>query len=150
MELTKETARKLYDTSPDWFKEQLTKAFGEKTFEKTDFRSIKTFKDACQALELDPGKVTQETDTKDEAAYKMIKVIVAAINQGWIPDWSNEDQKKWFPWFNVLSSGLGFQHSFYYYTLTFTYVGSRLCFESSEKAEHAGRQFIKLYENFIL
>jgi hypothetical protein len=49
----------------------------------------------------------------------------------------------------VLSSGFGFSGTYFNYDVTGTTVGSRLCFESEEKAVHAGKTFIKLFEEFI-
>lgn len=147
VKINKETARKLYGSVPDFFREQLEEAFGKEAFRKKDFRDIKTFEDA---LELTEGDLTgiRNDENPDVIAYKKLKIIVAAINQGWVPNWNNTDQKKWFPWFN-LSSGFGFSRTYYGYDCTFTYVGSRLCFESREKAEYTGTQFQELYKDFL-
>ena len=78
----------------------------------------------------------------------MLKMVAKAINQGWVPDWNNSDQKKWWPWFN-LSSGFGFSDSCYYYGLASTAVGSRLCFETEEKSDYAANQFMEIYKEFL-
>jgi hypothetical protein len=151
LKIEKETAKKLYESAPDFFKAQLEDAFGKEAFRKRDFREIKTFKDACDELELtqeDLINITGSLDTPDEVAYKKLKIVIAAINQGWTPDWNNNDERKWWPYFN-LSSGFGFSFTFYNYAHSGTSVGSRLCFESSEKAEFAGKQFIDLYKAFL-
>jgi hypothetical protein len=154
MEITKQQAQKLFNESPEWFKKQLKEAFGKECFEKKHFRDIKTFEDACEALGIssDGGcmPVYDEEESADEIAYKKLKVIVAAINQGWTPDWRDSSQTKWFPWFRVLSSGSGFSVSHYDYVNASTCVGSRLCFETKEKAEFAATQFIDLYKSFLL
>ena len=148
MELTKEKAKKLHPSMPDWFKEELEEAFGKESFRKLNWKDIKTFEDACKALDIDPDAVCCDVDTSDEVAYKMLKVIVLAINNGWKPDWSNTNQRKWYPWFN-LSSGFGFDASDYVYDYSITYVGSRLCFESEEKSDYAGKQFLEIYRQFM-
>ena len=148
MELKKEEAKKLYPSAPDWFKEQLEGSFGKETFRKKDFNDIKTFEDACQTLDINPDAVCCDVDTSDEVAYKKLKVIVKAINQGWTPDWSDTDQRKWWPWFN-LSSGFGFSDSDYYCDYTNTTVGFRLCFESEEKSDYTAKQFIDLYKELL-
>jgi len=153
MELTlqKSTAKKLFPESPDWFKKVLTETFGKDLFKKKSFEDIKTFEDACEELGItnDSCKpIFDENEDPDEIAYKKLKVIVAAINQGWVPDWNNSSQYKWSPWFN-LSSGFGFSASVYVYSLTFTSAGSRLCFESEAKSNYAGKQFADLYEQFL-
>ncbi len=150
MEIKKETAKKLFEESPDWFKEEMIQAFGKNFFKKRDFRDIKTFEDACEELDLNmiASPVFHNVDTPDEIAYKKLKVIVKAINQGWVPDWNNSNQYKWWPYFKV-SSGFGFSLSGYYYACTLAYVGSRLCFESEEKANYAAQQFIDIYKQFL-
>lgn len=149
VKINKETARRLYESVPDFFREQLEEAFGKEAFRKRDFREIKTFEDACESIGIAIDSHTpiyDEEESPDEIAYKKLKIVIAAINQGWIPDWNNTDQKKWWPYFN-LSSGFGF--SSFGYACTITFVGSRLCFESQEKATYAGQQFLELYKSFL-
>jgi len=146
--ITQQTAKRLFTESPDWFKKQLVDEFGEENIKPKDFKSIKTFEDACKELELIPDAICNKGDSSDEVAYKKLKVIIRAINRGWIPDWRNSNQQKWFPYFN-LSSGFGFSYSYYYCTSANTLVGSRLCFESEEKSNYAAKQFIDLYKEFL-
>ena len=82
---------------------------------KFDFRTIKTFEDACKAIRVTTALPTlangcQELLKTTIAGYKLM-VIFQAINAGWTPDWGNSDQAKWFPWFWVLPSGSGFSAS---------------------------------------
>jgi hypothetical protein len=82
---------------------------------KFDFRTIKTFEEACHKIRVTPALPTllngcQELMKATIAAYKLM-VIFQAINDGWIPDWSNSNQWKYYPWFRVLSSGFGFSYS---------------------------------------
>lgn len=150
LKINKETAKKLYPKSDDWFKAELEEAFGKDFFRKKDFRDIKTFEDACTELGLTQEDLhhIRNDDTPDEVAYKKLKIIIAAINQGWIPDWNNSDKKKWWPWFSF-SSGFSFSVTYYDDDATLTAVGSRLCFESSEKATYTAKQFIDLYKAFL-
>jgi len=119
-----------------------------KPIRKKDFKEIKTFNDACIELRINPSNVFNMVDTTDEKAYKMLKIIAKAINQGWTPDWSNFNQRKYWPWFN-LSSGFGFVGSYCASDRTLTPVGSRLCFENEEKCNYAGKQFIDIYRDFL-
>jgi hypothetical protein len=147
LKIGKATAKKLYPESSDWFREQLIGVFGEECFRKMRFDEIKTFEDACDELCIDTAQF-KNGDTADEIAYKKLKIIVRAINQGWTPDWNNGNQRKWWPWFN-LSSGFGFSASDCVYGRTFAGVGSRLCFESEEKSDYAAKQFIEVYKDFL-
>jgi hypothetical protein len=147
LKIKKETAKKLYDSVPDWFKEELTEAFGKNTFQKRKFTDIKSFEDACEELGLSTAQF-YGTETPDEVAYKKIKIIIKAINQGWTPDWSNTSEHKWWLYFS-LSSGFGFSDSCYDFVNSDSSVGSRLCFESEDKATYTAKQFIDLYKAFL-
>lgn len=147
MEITKETAKMLYPVSQDWFKQQLEEAFGKACFIKKSFRDIKTFEDACNELEnLTP---IRNDESPDEIAYKKLKIVVAAINQGWIPDWDNTDQRKWYPWF-VLSSGFGFSYTGYDCAYARAFVGSRLCTDTLDKVLFIAKHFEELYRDYFL
>jgi hypothetical protein len=153
MNIDKNTAKKLYPESPDWFKEQLEKEFGADYLDPNPWENIKTLDDACTKLKIDFSELISKVDTPDVIAYKKLKIIIAAINTNragktWVPDWNNMDQKKWYPWFN-LSSGFGVSCSNYYYDYSFTSVGARLCFETEKQANYAATQFIELYEQFL-
>src|ERR1035437_5555493 len=83
-----------------------------------DYKTIKTFEDACKKLGVDPSKLPDVSGILEEfakpiiAAYKLM-IIYKAINNGWKPNWSNSDQYKYYPWFYVLSSGFGFSCTHY-------------------------------------
>jgi len=119
-----------------------------------DYTTIKTFEDACKKVNTDPAKLPDVSGILEEfakpiiAAYKLL-IIYKAINNEWKPDWSNWDQYKYYPWFEVLSSGFGFSTSDFDCDSTHSTVGSRLCFESEEKAKYAGNQFLQLYKDFL-
>lgn len=70
--------------------------------ENFDFRSIQSFVDACQSLGIAPvlPEVSMLPDDLQKsviANYKLL-IVYKAINNGWTPDWSDEDQYKYFPW----------------------------------------------------
>jgi hypothetical protein len=147
MKIEMQLAKKLYPEAPAWFQRELEDSFGKKYFRKRDFTEIKCFEDACEELGISTEQFSG-VETSDEEAYKKLKIVIQAINQGWTPDWTNSNEKKWWPYFN-LSSGFGFSCTYYYYDYPGSYVGSRLCFESQEKAAYAGRQFLNLYKEFL-
>lgn len=149
MKIDRSTAKKLYPKAEDWFKKELEEAFGKDCFMKKSFDEIKTFEDACKELDINPQAVYFGNNTPDEIAYKKLKIIIKAINQGWTPDWNNSNQNKYYPYFEVLSSGFGFSFTSYHCARTFTIVGSRLCFESRDKAQYVGKQFLQIYNDFL-
>jgi hypothetical protein len=155
MNIDKNTAKRLYPESPDWFKEQLEKEFGADYLQPSCYENIKTFDDAYYKLGINPDSLFKKSDTPDEIAYKKLKIIVRAINTSasgitWEPDFTNTDQKKWYPWFNLSSgSGFGFSCSAFYYDNTHTDVGARLCFQTKEQSDYAATQFIDIYKQFL-
>jgi hypothetical protein len=119
---------------------------------------IKTFEDACIALDLlQPELVIPDflsfpsTDRLAMIAHAKLIIIAKALNEGWVPDWSNWDEYKYYPWFDMQpSSGSGFAYGDYDFWSTYSSVGSRLCFKSSELAEYAGKQFEGLYKDYFV
>ena len=130
-------------------------ALPEQVEGKFDFRTIKTFEDACAKENIDPtllpecSLLPEEFEKPIIAAYKLM-IIFRAINNGWRPDWSNSSQLKYYPWYRVLSSGFGFSVSHYYYDDSDTDVGSRLCTETTEKALYIAEQFKAEYQEYFL
>ena len=115
-----------------------------------DFRTIKSFEDACAKEGIDPTKLPDVSMIPEDFRKPIIsqykkQIVFKAINNGWVPDWNNYDQPKYFPWFKVLSSGFGFSHSHYGYDSTNSHCGSRLCCSSSEKALYIAERFEQLY-----
>ena len=49
LELSKETAKKIYPQSPDWLKEILDENFGKESLRTKDWKDFKTFEDLCLA-----------------------------------------------------------------------------------------------------
>ncbi|HLN56102.1 MAG TPA: hypothetical protein VK207_08920 [Bacteroidales bacterium] len=127
----------------------------EKTQVEFDYKTIKSFEDACAKCGMDPTALPEVSKLPADigkmliACHKLV-IIFLAINNGWKPDWSNWNQYKYFPWFEVLSSGFGFSGSVYLCGHTRTGVGSRLCTDTSEKALYVAEQFKDLYRDYLL
>ena len=132
-----------------------TKTKETTTSKKFDYKKIKTFKDACKKLGIDPAKLPDLNGIPEEfhkpviAGYKLM-IVYKAINNGWKPDWSNYSQYKYYPWFEVLSSGFGFSGSYCFYAYARTDVSSRLCTDTSEKALYIAKQFEGIYKDYFL
>lgn len=117
-------------------------------------KKIKTFEDACKKLGIDPTKLPDvsmlpEADGQALLAQYKLTVIARALNGGWVPDWDNGRFDKYYPWFRM-SSSPGFSFYDFDYVHSFSLVGSRLCYKSSELAEYAGKQFIDLYRDLMI
>lgn len=87
-------------------------------------------------------------------ALNKLFTIAQAWNKedGFVPDFSDWNQNKWFPWFEYDKDAAGFVSAFTYYTPTYAIAnfGSRLCFKSSARAAQFGKQFIDLYNKVFL
>ena len=121
------------------------------------YTDIKTFEDACKVLNLDATTVIPDFSLfpieEQEAmkAHAKLIIIAKAVNGDWIPNWTNGDWDKYYPWFEMGSpSGVGFSYFDYDDWVTDSTVGSRLCFESREKAEYVGKQFQDLYKTYFV
>jgi hypothetical protein len=122
--------------------------------------TIQTFEEAAEKLGIDPKALPEVSALPEKhqkaiiAHYKLV-IIAQAINDGWEPDWSNDDQWKYYPWFYVDASadkpsGSGLSYHDYDSVRSRTDVGSRLCFDSREAARYAGEKFKELYEDYFL
>lgn len=99
-----------------------------------DIRSkIKSFLDACSVLNINPNTVYSETDSISDKAFKRLKIIVKALNEGWYPNWENENEYKWMNYFKM-KGGFSYWVTDYYHTSTF--VPSALCLKNKELALH--------------
>jgi hypothetical protein len=121
------------------------------------YTKIKTFEDACKVLNLDAKKVIPDFSLfpaeEQEAmkAHAKLIIIAKAINGDWTPDWTNSNETKYYPWFEMGSpSGGGFSYHVCVNWDTRSVVGSRLCFENREKAEYVGKQFQGLYKAYFV
>lgn len=123
------------------------------------------------------GVVNVDLDiTQDLIAYLKLRIITAVLNEGWEPQFT-EDEWHYFPWFQFFTqkeiNEMGasekacviiISHASYnssaYVGLTFAHANTvssysggqadaRLAFKTRELAEYAGRQFIRLYADFI-
>lgn len=156
----------------------------------TSWKDIKTFDDACAALGGDSTIVEGYYDAlsmasdgvenafigllgADTLAYIKLRIITAAINEGWEPKFT-EDEWRYYPWFYLFTEeeyshfseekkqrcvlracgdasangGLVFMVAYDSSTSSYTGVGARLAFESEEKAKHAGVYFKELWADF--
>lgn len=139
---------------------------------------VKTFKDACNELGIEHDKWVQDKKDlgleADVIAYLKLRIIAAALNEGWKPQFTT-DEYRYFPWFYLYTQseidemseeeksrvvyrssynahangGVAFADTFYDSSNTNTYIGSRLAFKTRELAEYAGRQFVEIWADYV-
>ena len=130
----------------------------------------KDFEDARE--ELDSFKVTSDEAAKHfdslaqlirNANPRHIKALIA-LNKlftiaekwnkedGFVPDFSNKGQWKYFPWFKYEGEAAGFVSADTNSAASYAnaYIGSRLCFKSESRAEEFGKKYADLYNEVFL
>lgn len=133
----------------------------------TDFESAKS-----AIIRVSPadfilsGNIKRFEDTArlvSEINSRHIKALIAlnklfSIAQAWnkednfVPDFSDWNQGKWFPWFKYDEDVAGFVYAYTNNSPTTARAtfGSRLCFKTPERAEQFGKQFADLYNKVFL
>ena len=147
LKIQEAAAIKAYKEGSDDNKQLLQRLFPDLNFNPNIMERVISFPDACEVLGIMPSDIVNAEDTADEAAYKKLKIIAKALNEGWAPDWNNANQYKYYPYFK-LQGGFSFRAFGCSYALSF--VGSRLCFKSRELAEYAGKTFTDLYKSYFV
>lgn len=99
-----------------------------------DIRSkVNSFLDACTVLNINPNTVYSESDDVIDKAFKRLKIIIKALNEGWYPNWENENEYKWMNYFNM-KGGFSYWDTDDYNT--YAAVPSALCLKNKELALH--------------
>lgn len=166
----------------EWINGVLTLVDEQKVDNRPVTERIKTFEDACNALGDEHPLVTQyrliagaykgDPMTEDFIAYLKLRIIVAALNEGWEPKFEKVENR-YYPWFYFytkeqydklddeekgrcyIRSGA---HSYYGFVLcdafydasnSFTNSGYRLALRTIELAAYAGRQFTEEWAYFM-
>ena len=139
---------------------------------------VKTFEDAVRELGEEHPLVKEwhlgDGLSADLEAYLKLRIIVAALNEGWEPKFTT-DEYRYFPWFvlyteeeyNELSDedksrvvlrsysyastngGVAYVNADHDSSGAYSSYGSRLAFKNSDLAKYAGKQFIEIYADFV-
>lgn len=87
-------------------------------------------------------------------ALNRLFTIAEAWNKedGFVPDFSDWEQNKWFPWFvyDKDAAGFVFANASSTPANANANISSRLCFKTPERAEQFGKQFAELYNKVFL
>ena len=156
LQISKANAVKAYNSATTKQQELLVNLFGADTFKKVKSGKItdrvKTLEDAIAELGITVNWSLYENLSKDEIAYLKLKIIARALNEGWTPNWDNDSEYKYWPYFDMRSSaaGFGFSDSDFGGWRSISSVGSRLCYKSSELSEYAGTQFLDVYRDMMV
>lgn len=144
---------------------------------------VKTFDDACKELGIDAEAIQQQWQDAgitmlDEVAYQKLRIITAALNEGWEPEFK-KDEYRYYPycilytkaeieqkddewkdeynlqlWIGGGSSyygancGLAFATSYAAWSYAAASLSARLAHKTEELAIYSGKQFTELWANY--
>lgn len=141
-----------------------------------DYKSIKTYEDACEALGEEPvGDLGDHVDKHIIALIKLETISRALWGKDWQPK-PDPDGSKYFyyPWFALYTqsemdsmnekdrgallgagaaygagAGFGCLNAAYRSSYSNAYFGFRLCQETEEKAKYFGIQFKEIWADYL-
>lgn len=123
----------------------------------TDFTVAKKILSGNVVQLEDVARIVTDINPKHiEALIALNKLLTIAQawnkEDGFVPDFSDWEQDKWFPWFVYDKDAAGFvcANADYAPTAADAIIGSRLCFKSSARAAQFGKQFADLYNKVFL
>lgn len=130
------------------------KKFIEDHFEiiNSNFKKIKDYPDVCDALGIDElnendFKFLPKEQRKKQLALHKLQNIETLLNDGWVKDWKNQSQYKYYPYFAVSSDGgLVFDSCGSYSSCFGDAVG---LFKDKETAEFVGKTFKDIYKDLM-
>lgn len=115
----------------------------------------------------------KDPETADIVAYASLRVITEALNEGWKPQFT-QDERRWYAWYDLVTpeqidamddedkcrvvgrasssasayGGLVYSYAYHVSPSSHANSGSRLAFKNEELAEYAGKQFIEIYADY--
>ena len=183
--IQKENVLNAYEQATEEQKALLENMFGKEMFKPQNIMErVKTFEDACNELGEEHSYVQEYRGianvnfdfTQDIIAYLKLRIIAAALNEGWKPTFS-DGECRYYPWFDIYNKNefeklnkdetkkcrvVG-RSSYDAYALGFvvfssvnistsysySYHGSQIVFKTRELAEYCEKQFIDIWSDYL-
>lgn len=183
--IQKEKVLNAYQQATEEQKELLENMFGKDVFRpKNIMERVKTFEDACEVLGEDHQYVKayrewmriSYAECKDITAYFKLRIICAALNDGWNPAFS-DGECSYCPWFYLYTKeeyeklnkdekkkcrvvgrshsnsnaygGLVFANTSSASSFSVSNDGSRIALKTRELAEYCEKQFINIWADYL-
>lgn len=108
---------------------------------------VTTLEQAKVILGIKDDCFSTNKHSKKALAFQNLSIVIEALNEGWTPDWENQNQAKYYNYFRIKG---GFSYNYVSYHHTHTSVPSALCFKSEELAKYCAKQFEQLYKDLYL
>lgn len=180
VEIEESKLQTAYANACDGVKDFMESLFGKKVFEAAkptldDYKTIRTYEDACKALGEPIFEDPNNLPNHIIALMKLETISRALWGRNWQPQPDAEGNNVfWFPWFALWTkkevedmkpeqrgallsanansgayAGFGYLGAAYRSSYANAYVGFRLCQETEEKAKYFGQQFIELWAEYL-
>ena len=183
--IQKENVLNAYKQATKEQKALLENMFGKDVFQPKDIMErVKTFEDACEVLGEEHPYVQEYRGvsninfdfTQDIIAYLKLRIICAALNDGWKPTFS-DDEYRFYPWFDIYTKdgyeklnedekkkcrvvgrssydayafcGVVFSSANISTSYSYSYHGSLIVFKKRELAEYCEKQFIDIWSDYL-
>ena len=184
--IQRENVLNAYKHASEEQKALLESMFGKEMFQpKNIMERVKTFEDACEVLGEDHQyvKAYREwmriyyAECKDVTAYLKLRIIAAALNEGWKPTFS-DGECRYYPWFDIYNKneceklnkdekkkchvisrssydayafcGVVFSSLNISTSYSYSYHGSQIVFKTRELAEYCEKQFIDIWSDYLI
>ena len=183
--IQKEKVLNAYKHASEEKKALLENMFGKEMFQQKDIKErVKTFEDACEELGEDHQYVKayrewmriSYAECKDVTAYLKLRIICAALNDGWEPTFDGYERRS-YPLFYMyskkeydvlkgdkkkrcrvfgMSNRITSEHDDIVYVIASSasafsniYIGYLLTLKTEELAKYCAEQFIDIWEDYL-
>lgn len=180
VEIEESKLQTAYANACDGVKDFMESLFGKKVFEVAkptldDYKTIRTYEDACKALGEPIFEDPNNLPNHIIALMKLETISRALWGRNWQPKPDAEGKNVyWFPWFALwtkkevedmkpedrgallsanagggANAGFGFLDADNRSSDAAAALGFRLCQETEEKAKYFGQQFVELWAEYL-
>lgn len=149
LKVEKENAIKAWKEGNAETKKALENLYGKEVFNMKITDQVKTFEDAYELAGRPQRPNFNVFPFYDRSFYEnmwKMSIITMVLNEGWEPDWDNDNESKYYPYFYMSPSGFAFHVTGSVSTGASAGCGSRLRFRTSELARYAGEQFLDIWK----
>lgn len=147
VELPNSLIEKGYNEANSKQKELIKQYFKINTF---DLNSIKSFDDILKisGKTIEDVLIYKSPKTAKEVrlnALSKIELIKEVVNQGWIENWNDRNELKYYPWFNFNSGGFRFVVSG---SGCSHFLSGLAFYKTKQISDFVGKTFLKEYKEF--
>lgn len=154
LKIDEKQALKLYKNATQEFKQILEDSFGKEYFNQDIKSKIKTWEDVLEYNNVDDDDILPWGNPKNKKqrsqnALAKIQLISETLNEGWIPNFNNEKEYKYYPYFRKEKSSFVVYAGSRYSCLCAADVGFGCYFKSSELALYSANTFLDIYKDYL-